>query len=441
MGKRVHLTGVLGAGQRGIAEILLSRGFRVSGSDVREDGAGALRALGLEFYPRQETENVKDAGLVIYTLAISAENPEYFFAKAAGIPTVSRGEFAGFLASEKKNSIAVSGSHGKSTVTAMLAHIFEGTEDGATVLSGASFGDGSYSRLGRGENFIMEACEYKDSFLKTKPAVAVINNIELDHTDYFSGLEALKKSFIKFASGASRTAILNADDKESREIKEKISAPVVTFGSVSDADYRIGNIAIGKGEYIFSLSKRGVDLGKFTLGIPGMFNVANAAAAIAASLESGLDLELIRGGVSSFSGVSRRLEYIGEYKARPVFYDYAHHPTEIYKGIGALKSLGYVPLTVIFKSHTYSRTRDLWDGFIRSLSYADYVIVGDVFAAREKSEDGISGEALAAAIGERAVYSPDLEITTALDNLTRGAIIVMGAADMTEILGRINPKK
>ncbi len=438
---RIHLSGVLGAGQRGIAELLLARGFRVSGSDIKEDTSGELRALGLEFYPYQDADNVKNASLLIYTLALSEENCEYVYAREHGIPTVSRGEFAAFLASEKQNSIAVSGSHGKSTVTAMLAHIFERTPDGASVLSGAALDSVSYSRLGRSETFILEACEYKDSFLKIKPKIAIINNIELDHTDYFSGLDALKKSFVKFASNSSGFALINADDAATRSIRHKISAPVLSFGTASDADYRISNVAVGDREYIFSLSKKEKSLGEFALKIPGVFNVSNAAAAIAASVESGVDLELIRGGLSSFQGISRRLEYIGEYKARSVFYDYAHHPTEIYGGIAALRAMGCDPLTVIFKSHTYSRTRDLWDGFVRALSCADYAVIGDVYAAREKNEDGISAEMLASAIGEKAFYSTDEEIIKALDNLTRGTVVIMGAGDMSEIIRRINPKK
>ncbi len=440
-GERIHFSGVLGAGQRAIAELLLRRGYRCSGSDIRCDGAGELIALGLEFYNEQAPENLHGVGLLVYTLALSEENPEYSFAKKNAVPVISRAELAAFLLSEAEHSVAVAGSHGKSTVTAMLAHILEDFSGGASALSGAELGDGFYSKLGRSGIFVAEACEYKDSFLKMKPEIAIVNNIELDHTDYFSGIDALEKSFVKFASGAKRLAIVNIDDPRTRKIIPKITSSVLSFGTAGDADYRITNIAIGQSEYIFSLDARGESLGEYKLKIPGVFNVGNAVAAIAAAFEMGVDLELIRRGVLSFRGVPRRLQYIGEYKCRSVFYDYAHHPTEIYNGIAALRALGCESLTVVFKAHTYSRTRDLYDGFVRALATADYVVIGDIYAARELNTDGISAESLANHIGERALYTPDSQITNALDNFTRGAIVIMGAADMTEILKRINPKK
>lgn len=441
-GGRVHICGVLGAGQRGIAELLLREGVRVSGSDAgasREEGE--LVALGLEFYSSHERENVTGAALLIYTLAISDDNPEYAAAKENGIPTVSRAEFWAYLSSGAEECITVAGSHGKSTVTAMIAHIFSKSEKSASVLSGSKLYGGGHSRLGDGKTFVLEACEYKDSFLKFSPSIAIINNIELDHTDYFKSLDALKSSFVKYASAAKKFVLLNTDDFGARSIKDRISARVLTFGTSPDAFYRISNIAVGATEYVFTLSREGESLGEFCLKIPGIFNVQNAAAAIAAAYECGVSVDTARSAIADFGGIERRLEYIGEYKSRPVFYDYAHHPTEIYAGIAALRAMGAEVLTVVFKSHTYSRTADLWDGFVRSLSFADYVVVGDVFAAREKNERGVSAAGLAAQIGERAVYSSDEDVPSALDRSTRGTVVLMGAADMTDIISRMKIKK
>ncbi len=439
---RIHITGVLGAGQRGIAELLLAGGLRVSGSDRRDESeAGRLSALGLEFYPRHSSENVIGADLLIYTLAIDEENPEYAYARKSGIPCVSRAEFSAYLASRSEKSITVAGSHGKSTTTAMLAHIFKSAAALPTVLCGAELPCGNYSERGAGEFFIAEACEYKDSFLKFKPSVAIVNNIELDHTDYFGSIDALKRSFVKYANSASELALINCDDTEARSIIPKISTRVATFGAFSGADYRICNIAQGEGEFIFSLSKNGETLGEFTLKIPGVFNVSNAAAAIAAACECGLDIEAVRAALAGFTGIRRRLEYLGEYKARAVYYDYAHHPTEIYGVINALRTLGYDTVTVVFKPHTFSRTKDLYEGFVRSLSYADYVIIGDIYGAREENTASVSARSLAEKIGIGAHYSSDENVTKTLDNFTRGAIILMGAADFEEILKIMELKK
>ncbi len=437
---RIHLIGVLGAGQSAIAGLLLEKGYRLSGSDIKNASkASELLSLGLEYYPSHDEENVKDAALVVYTLAISDGNPEYVYARTHGIPTVSRAELASALASRCEKVITVAGSHGKSTTTAMLAHMFTIACKAPTVLSGAELTSGKSYAVGENEFFIAEACEYKDSFLKLRPSAAIINNVELDHTDYFSDLRAIKRSFSKYASRASDFALLCADDPGATSLAVSEETRVITFGSASNADYRYTLIALGGVKSIFSVfSKSHGELGEFEINVPGVFNISNATAAIGVAMEYGLDLELLREGVASFRGIGRRLEYIGEYRARPVFYDYAHHPTEIFHGIGALRAMGHDPITVVFKPHTYSRTAHLFSDFARSLSLADYCVVGDIYAAREENVFGVTPEALAREIGESAFYSPDEYVTKTLDNLTRGAIIIMGAADMTEILKRMN---
>lgn len=440
--RRIHICGVLGAGQRGIAELLLKKGFRVSGSDVN-DGGGAeeLISLGLEFRLGHSAKNVHGAALLVYTLAISEDNPEYLYARSHGIPTASRAEMAAYLSSSAERSIAVAGTHGKSTVTAMLAHIFDTAKADATVLSGARLMSGAFSQ-GTGEGtFILEACEYKDSFLKFTPSIAVINNVELDHTDYFRNIEAVKKSFLKYARRSRELVMINADDEGALSLCDKIGVPVLKYGSSSLCDYRIADVSVGGTECLFSVAAKGERLGEFCLHVPGIFNVSNAAAAISSAYECGIDTDVIRRGIESFRGIERRLEYIGLYKSRPVFYDYAHHPTEIYRGIAALRAMGFDSLTVIFKPHTYSRTLGLWDGFVRSLSYADYAIIGDIYGAREENQYKVSSEQLAAEIGDGAFYATDENVCEALDNFTRGAIAIMGAADMARILKYIEIKK
>lgn len=432
-GGRIHLIGVLGAGQRGIAELLLGRGFRVSGSDLKSASEAAyLTELGLEYHSSHTPANVSGAALVAYSLAISEDNAEYRTAISEGIPTVSRAELAATL-TDGKRTVCVAGTHGKSTVVAMLAHLLSASDRSPTVLSGARLECGSYSLLGTGDVFVAEACEYKDSFLRFKPSVAVVNNVEYDHADFFGDVDAVKRSFIKYASRAEDFAIINSDDPISEEIIPSITAPVITFGSGESCDYRYSLIAVGEARCIFSVaSKRHGELGEFELCLPGIFNVSNATAAIAVCAELGVDAEALRRALPSFKGVERRLEYIGTYRARPVFYDYAHHPTEITVGIDAVRAAGFDPVTVVFKPHTYSRTESLFSDFVRSLSCADYLIVGEIFAAREENLSGISAKTLAKAAG--GIFSSDEDVAETLDNLTRGTIIIMGAADMNEIL-------
>lgn len=436
-GDRVHLTGVLGAGQRGLAELLLKSGVRVSGSDIKDPAeAQSLTRLGLEYKRGHSEENVKDAALVAYTLAISEDNPEYVYPRAHGIPTVSRAELAAAVTRDYEKLITVAGSHGKSTVSAMLTHVLKEAGCVPTALLGAPY-EGSFSVFGGKEFFIAEACEYKDSFLRFRPSAAIINNIELDHTDYFSGLDALLRSFSRYASRASDFVLLCADDENSRSLEISEEVRVISFGAARGADYRYVLVSVGAEKTIFSVvSERQGDLGEFTLRIPGVFNVAGATAVIATAAEYGLDLEAVRRGIASFKGIPRRLEYIGEYKARPVFYDYAHHPTEIINGIGAVRAMGNDPVTVLFKPHTYSRTAHLFHDFTRALSAADFCVIGDIFPAREENIYGVDSELLAKSI-VGAMYSPDKDVAKTLDNLTRGTIILMGAADMSEILSQM----
>ncbi len=437
-GGRVHFLGVFGAGQRGLARILLLQGIRVSGSDIRDISEGReLVGIGLEFYPASCEENVDGVSLCVYTLAIDENNPEYRAAKRLGIPTVSRAELLAFLFSRAKRRIAVAGSHGKSTVTAMLDHILMSAGAVPTVVTGASLSDGEAARLGGGEYFIAEACEYKDSFLKLHPTVSIVNNLELDHTDYFKSLDDLKRSFIKYASRAEDFALINIDDPHSASLIGEISSRTVTFGASANADWRYSLVALGEGKSVFAVYHHEKPLGEIELNIPGTFNVSNALAAIAALGEYGVDFEDIRGSVSSFLGIKRRLEYLGEYKFRSVFYDYAHHPTEIAKGISAVRSLGFSLITVVFKSHTYSRTAALFDSFVKALSLADYTVIGEIYAAREENIFGISPADLVLAIGPTSIFADDEKVPEILDNFTRGAIIIMGAADMNGILKRM----
>ena len=333
--------------------------------------------------------------------------------------------------------IGISGSHGKSTTTAMLDHIFAFSGYSPTTLSGADLPIGEPLRIGSDSLVIYEACEYKDSFIDFFPTVAIALNLELDHTDYFADIGEIKNSFLKALSLARDFALINGDDPNLADIKDSIACRTLTYGGSRTNDYSYSITSFTDSGYEFDISHFGSSIGSFRLNIPGVFNVGNATAAIVTALECGLDVESISAAIASFGGIPRRLEYIGNRFGRRVYYDYAHHPTEIAASINTLKSITNQPLTVVFKPHTFSRTRDLWREFISALSLADRVILCDIFSARETPIEGISSRRLADEIGRRAVYLPDEEVVEYLDLHTKGAIALMGAGDLEKIRKRI----
>jgi UDP-N-acetylmuramate--alanine ligase len=250
------------------------------------------------------------------------------------------------------------------------------------------------------------------------------------------------RSFSKYASRTKDIVLLNCDDDNAAKINVPSDKRVVTFGAQESSDYRYVLVSVGGERSIFSVaSSAHGDLGEFRINVPGIFNISNATAVIATAMEYGLDPEKIREGIASFRGIARRLEYIGEYRSRAVFYDYAHHPTEILQGIAALRSMGHDPITVVFGPHTYSRTADLFSDFARALSFADYSLICDIYAAREENIYGVSSVALAEKTGENSYYASVENIKEHLDNLTRGTVIIMGAADMSMVLTAMNLKK
>ena len=429
----VHFIGIGGVSMFSLARLTLLSGAMVSGSD-REDSARLreLCLLGAKISIGHKAENVSGANLVVYSQAIGMDNPEMVLAMQQGIPVVSRAEYLGALMLDYKSRIGISGSHGKSTTTAMLDSIFTHAGINPTVLSGSELPIGSPFRTGSKGAMIYEACEYKDSFLRFTPTISVALNLELDHTDYFADIDTLKLSFTKALSRADDFALVNRDDENLFSIIKDIKTKVITFGSREDSDYRYSITAFRDGGFDFAVSHFGSAIGNFQLNIPGAFNVNNATAAIAVAIEYGIDVDIIREAIKSYSGIAGRLEYIGRRYGRPVFYDYAHHPTEISASINALKIYTSQPLTLVFKPHTFSRTKALWHEFCDSLSLADYLIITDIFPARESPIEGITSQRLASEI-KNAVYSPDDSVISAIDLYTQGAVVLMGAGNFDKI--------
>lgn len=433
-GGNIHFVGIGGVSMYSLARLCLARGITVTGSDREEsDRTKELQLLGASVFIGHSSENVRDVSLVVYTHAIDRDNPEIRTAYDLGIPTVTRSAFLGVLMMGYKSRIGVSGSHGKSTTVAMLDCIFSHAGRNPTTLSGADLPIGEPVRLGGSGLLIYEACEYKDSFLDFSPTVAIALNLELDHTDYFSDIDALKSSFASALGRASRRVIINADDGNLLDVAKSLRKPPVSFGGTDQNEYSYSITSFKPQGYEFDLCRFGSRLGSFELNIPGEFNVHNATAAIIAALEDGIDVSTVAEAISSFRGIPRRLEYIGSRFGRKIYYDYAHHPTEISATIGALKSLTGTQITVIFKPHTYSRTKSLWREFASSLSLADHIVLSDIFPARESEIPGVSSARLAEFIGNKAKYLPDSKIIEYIDLCTNGTIVLMGAGDLENI--------
>lgn len=428
-GARIHFIGILGSGMMPLAHLLAERGYTVSGSDIAEPRN--LSSTEITFYKGHSAEQVFGCDLAVYSLAVPKNNPELISAHEEGIPTVSRPELLGALVSEHAVSVGVAGTHGKSTATAMLGAAM--SELSPTVICGAELKGGKSFLSGDGSIAVYEACEYRDAFLATQPTVALLLNLELDHTDYFKDIEALRASFLRYAA-SSQLTVYNADDENLSLISNRIEGRAISFGASPSADYRYEIDGLGASTR-FTVYKQGARLGAFTIGVMGCFNVQNAVAAIAAASELGVSVDRIERGLASFQGLRRRLEKIGEISGVPVLYDYAHHPSEIFAGISAVRASGREHVTVVFRPHTYSRTKSLWDGFVSALSSADRVILTDVFAAREEAIEGINSRRLAEAIGERAEYAETPErVALLLRSFTSDSVILMGAGDHSDVL-------
>ncbi len=430
----IHFIGVGGVSMYSLARLAMHAGASVTGSDRESsERTRALSLLGARIIIGHSAENVVGASLVIYNNAIADDNPELVRARELAIPTVSRAEYMGAMMIGYDGRIGVSGSHGKSTTVAMLDAIFTHAGSEPSVLSGADLPIGEPLKIGKKGIMIYEACEYKDSFLKFSPTVAIGLNLELDHTDYFASLADIKESFKRALSRASHFSVVNGDDENLRPILKQIKGKVITFGQGIACDYRYSIVGFRECGFDFTIFKFGSEIGRFRLNIPGAFNVSSATAAIVTALEYGIDVGTVAEAISAFSGISRRLERVGMRYTRSVYYDYAHHPTEIAASINAIKMLTHDLVTVIFKPHTYSRTAALWEEMKTALSLADHVILTPIYPAREEAIEGIRSERLAYEIGSRARFCEDDEILRYLDLYTHGTIIVMGAGDMENI--------
>lgn len=428
----VSFVGAGGVSMSALMRLSGSFGIRCVGFDKKNgEYVSAMRELGEEIRVGEGQRLPCDTALAVYSLAIDENDPILIQAREMGVPCVSRAEYMSAITMPYERKIGVSGSHGKSSSVAMLHAIFSEWGANPTTLSGAYLsGTKSSYHIGALDYLIYEGCEYKDSFLSFEPNIALFLNFDYDHADYFKTEEQLADSFLCAIKKAG-VPIVNADDGKLRKIAQKCDTPPVFVGRGEECKYRYKIISETPRALEFRMYRCGAPLGEITLSLMGAFNISNAAMAIAAALESGVPFSVCRTALLDFCGIPSRLERIGSYKGRQVFSDYAHHPTEIKCGIKALKSDTGGKLTVIFGPHTYSRTYALYDGFVEALSMADFLLLTEIDPVREERINCVSSDMLAADAGGRVIRAPE-ELSSLLDS-TEGAIVIMGAADMTEI--------
>ncbi|MBQ8447667.1 MAG: UDP-N-acetylmuramate--L-alanine ligase [Clostridia bacterium] len=437
--KKIFFVGIGGISMSSIAFVFKSKGYEVSGSDRAEsDMTRKLSAAGIKVYRGHDAANVAGADALIYTGAVNEQNPEIAEAKRMGLPIIYRADALGYMMKKYGTRIGVSGSHGKSTCTAMLSHVLIASGADPTVMCGAETAEmGGAYRVGEKKDFVFEACEYKDSFLGFFPSVAVVLNIDLDHTDYFTGgLEQIKGSFRKYAMLAiddGGHAVANADDENT--VSALAGLPRVTFGVKNEADFRAENISYAGGFAAFDIVKRGEPFCHIRMSIPGEHNIYNALACAAACDIAGVAREDIGRYISDFTGLSRRFEKKGSVGGAEVYIDYAHHPRELRAAVAAARKLCGGKLICVFEPHTYSRTYSLFSEFAASFGEADSVIFTDIYAAREVNTYGVSSSQLALATrgGEYASSYADAAEKIRARAGEGDLVLVLGAGTVTEV--------
>ncbi len=444
--KKIHMVGIGGVSMSGIADILVNLGYTVTGSDANESEiTKRLEAQGIPVKIGHFPESVHGADIVVYTAAVKQDNPELIEAHNLNIETIERSDFLGMLTKLYKETIAISGTHGKTTTTSMVSSIFLKAASDPTIQVGADLSvlDGLNYRVGKSDYFIVEACEYVRSFLKFFPKTAVVLNIEEEHLDCYKDLEDIKNAFNSFLDIPSNdgTIILNADDSDCMAIAQNHKANLVTFGIDHPATWIATNIVKElDGTYSFTAKNDSEEL-NVKLSVFGYHNIYNALAAIAVSKTYNLPNDAIIEGLLAFGGAKRRFEYVGMYNGVKIYDDYAHHPTEIKATLKTAKAINNKKIWVVFQPHTYSRTHTLFDKFITAFEDAGEVIVLDIYAAREKDTGIVSSRQLANKINEHsnnAIYLSTIPEALAYlkEKMKHGDLLLtIGAGDVTK-LGR-----
>jgi UDP-N-acetylmuramate--alanine ligase len=441
--QQIHFVGIGGAGMSGIAEVLLTLGYQVTGTDLQEsETVRRIRDLGGTVFIGHEAAHIGDAQVVVISSAVSPTNPEVVAAKAKMVPVIPRAEMLAELM-RLKYGVAIAGAHGKTTTTSLVAHVLaEGGLDPTIVIGGKVNALGSHARLGRGELLVAEADESDGSFLKLSPAIVVVTNLDREHLEYYKTMDALCEAFMEFIQKIPfyGLAVLCAEDPYLASLLPRVTRRFQTYGLTDTADLVGTDVQLRVGAAEFSAHVRGLRLGRFRVAMPGVHNVRNALAAIAVGLELGVSVTQIQHALEGFTGVERRFQVLGEKSGITVIDDYGHHPTEIKATLAAAKEGWGRRLVVLFQPHRFTRTKDLLNEFAGAFTQADHLFLTDIYPAGEAPLPGVTGERLAEAIrsagGPPLTYVPQKErlIETVLPCLKAGDLVVaLGAGDIGKI--------
>ncbi len=427
--KRIHMIGIGGSGMCPLAEILHSKGYILTGSDNNEsDPLKRVKNLGIKVFMGHNSQNVEGAELVVYSAAISKDNPELVRAEELSIPIMERSHLLGALTRKFQNVIGVCGTHGKTSVTSMITQILILNKcDPTAVIGGKLPLINSNGIAGKSETMVCESCEFVDTFLQLSPDITVLLNIDNDHLDYFKTMDNLVASFTKFIA-MGKKCYVNGDDELALKACDNANVEKVTFGFQKSNDYYAENMQKGKYGFTFDVCKDGKVLTNIALHIPGYHNILNALSAFAVANDMGVEIDGIKDALEEFTGAGRRFEFLGEYNGWCLADDYAHHPTEIKATLTAAKNLSYNNVIAVFQPFTFSRTALLKDEFIEALSLADKVILTPIMGSREVNTYGISSEDIAKEL-------PDAVIVDGFENIANKIIETAKENDIVITMG------
>ena len=445
----IHFIGIGGIGMSGIAELLMNLGFKITGSDINHsENVKRLESNGIKISIGHQSKNVNNADAVVYSSAVPSNNPEIIAAIKKSIPVIRRAEMLAELINLKQTSIAVGGTHGKTSTSSMIGMVLEKTgHDPTLVVGGLVSNLNTNVKLGSGNLIVVEADEFDRSFLALNPTIAVVTNLEMEHTDCYDSLHDLKNAFLQFCHSVPfyGEVILCADSPSLMEIMPKIIKPIKTYGLSDYADFCAKNIKYNENKSEYTLFHKKNNLGKININVPGKHNILNSLAAITLGIELDIPLEKVKSGIKSYKGVRRRFEIKKNDQDVLVIDDYAHHPTEVEATINAAKNGWNKRIVSVFQPHLFSRTRDFFKEFAKSLFDSNIIIITDIYPAREKPIKGISSKLIMnelKLIGHKNInYLPDLEkLNQLLDTIIKSGdmLITMGAGNIWRYSDKYN---
>ena len=433
--KRVHFIGIGGSGMCPLAEILHNEGYILSGSDNNEtDTLARIRSMGIPVTLGQKAENIGGAEMIVYTAALLPDNPELVAAKASGIPTFERADLLGAITRMYDSCYCICGTHGKTTVSSMLTQIMiQCDKDPSAVIGGKLPLTQTNGRVGKTENMVCEACEFKDTFLHLSPDIAVILNVDADHLEYFKTLDNIILSFNKFSKLATKALIVNGDDNNTlKAIKDITDKTIIRFGISKTNDLYADNIVVDHAFARYDLYKNGEKIGPVKLKVPGEHNISNSLAALAAADYCGIELTDAIRSLEQFGGACRRFEVLAEIDGITIADDYAHHPAELKVTLDAAMQMEFNNVWAVFQPFTYSRTKEHMDDFAKVLQIPDKCVMTEIMGSREVNTDGVYTSQLAAKIPGSVWFNTFEEVADyVLEHATSGDLIItLGCGDI-----------